>query len=187
MDRERLISMAVLIISDSRYEGKREDAVLPLVRKIAQETRLPGGYGLRIVHERIVPDEKDEIERIMRETADSVGPHVLLTCGGTGLSPRDVTPEATEAILHKRAPGISEYLRTRSLERTPFAALSRGTAGIRGRTLIVNLPGSPRAVEECLHFLLPLLPHAVETIRSEGGTESLHEAESTGGKDTDSC
>lgn len=104
------------------------------------------------------------------ELADQCGADVVLTTGGTGFAPRDVTPEATKAVIEKEAPGIAEAIRAKSLEITPRAMLSRAVSGIRGKTLIINLPGSPKAVRECIDVVLPVLPHAVETL--SGNTQS---------------
>ncbi len=119
---------------------------------------------------RLVPDERAQIEAVLRALADEEKADVVFTTGGTGFAPRDVTPEATMAVLDRKAPGISEAIRQRSLAVTPNAMLSRAVSGIRGKTLIVNLPGSPKAVRESLEIVLPVLPHAVETL--SGNTQS---------------
>jgi molybdenum cofactor synthesis domain-containing protein len=119
---------------------------------------------------RLVPDERAQIEAVLRALADEEKADVVFTTGGTGFAPRDVTPEATMAVLDRKAPGISEAIRQRSLAVTPNAMLSRAVSGIRGQTLIVNLPGSPKAVRESLEIVLPVLPHAVETL--SGNTQS---------------
>jgi len=149
----------IVTISDTASRGEREDVSGRTIR----EMLAPLG---EIAEERIIPDDYATIESTLRAMADA-GLAFIATTGGTGLGPRDVTPEATEAIIERRAPGIAEAMRARSLEKTPMAMLSRAAAGIRGRTLIVNLPGSPRAVRECLEVLLPILPHALEIL--EGG------------------
>ena len=113
---------------------------------------------------RLVPDEREQIEAVLRSLADEEKADVVFTTGGTGFAPRDVTPEATKAVLDREAPGVSEAIRQRSLAVTPNAMLSRAVSGIRGKTLIVNLPGSPKAVRESLETVLPVLPHAVETL-----------------------
>lgn len=112
----------------------------------------------------IVPDEKEEIEKALIYLCDDVKADVVLTTGGTGFAPRDITPEATKAVIEREAPGIAEAIRIKSLQITPKAMLSRAVSGIRGKSLIINLPGSPKAVKESLEFVLPVLPHAVEVL-----------------------
>lgn len=112
----------------------------------------------------IVPDEKEEIEKALIYLCDDVKADVVLTTGGTGFAPRDITPEATKAVMEREAPGIAEAIRIKSLQITPKAMLSRAASGIRGKSLIINLPGSPKAVKESLEFVLPVLPHAVEVL-----------------------
>ncbi len=116
---------------------------------------------------RLVPDEKAQIEAVLCALADEENADIILTTGGTGFAPRDVTPEATLAVIDRAAPGISEAIRAKSLSVTPHAMLSRAVSGIRGKTLIVNLPGSPKAVKESLEVVLPVFPHAVETLSGQ--------------------
>jgi molybdenum cofactor synthesis domain-containing protein len=149
---------AVIVASDSRSDGRREDLTGP-----AAEEAL-AGIGIGVVEVVIVPDERDALAAKMIELADRGDVLLILTAGGTGLAQRDVTPEATRDAIDRDAPGIAELIRLRSLEVTPHAALSRAAAGVRGRTLIVNLPGSPKAVKEAIGFLAPVLPHALETV-----------------------
>ena len=118
----------------------------------------------------IVPDEKDIISKELIRLCDEVKSDIIFTTGGTGFAPRDVTPEATKAVIEKEVPGIPEAIRAKSLEITPKAMLSRATAGIRGKTLIINLPGSPKAVQESLEVIMPVLEHAVETL--SGNTQN---------------
>jgi molybdopterin adenylyltransferase len=148
----------VLIASDSRSVHQRAEESGPAaVEALA-------ALGIQVVETAVVPDEVDSIAKNLREWARRDDIHLIITSGGTGLSPRDVTPEATKKIIEREVPGIPEFLRAKSSAITPHAALSRGTAGILNRTLIVNLPGSPRAVRESIAFLAPLLPHALETV-----------------------
>ena len=156
------IRFAILTASDSGHRGDRThdesgDAIRQCLRPLnAQEA----GYC-------IVPDEKEAIAVRLREWADSGAVDVVLTTGGTGLSPRDVTPEATLMVVDRLAPGFSEAMRAESLKKTPRAMLSRGVTGSRGKCLIVNLPGSPKAVRESLGVILPALPHAIDVLRGK--------------------
>lgn len=149
---------AVIVASDSRSDGRREDLTGPAARDALAEI----GIGAAAVE--IVPDDLELLADKMIELCDREDVLLVLTCGGTGLTPRDVTPEATLQVVERAVPGIPQLLRLRSLEITPHAALSRGIAGIRNGTLIVNLPGSPKAVRESVGFLTPVLPHALETV-----------------------
>lgn len=148
----------VIVASDSRSDGRREDLTGPAAREALEE------IGIGTAAMEIVPDEIEALADAMVRWCDREDILLVLTCGGTGLSPRDVTPEATLEIVERAVPGIPQLLRQRSLEITPHAALSRGLAGIRNGTLIVNLPGSPKAVRESIGFLAPVLPHALETV-----------------------
>ncbi len=160
-----MIRVGILTVSDRSASGEREDQT-----HLALRERLdPEIY--RVEAYMVIPDEPPQIRRVLRLWADREGLDLILTNGGTGLSPRDHTPEATREVLEKEAPGIAELMRLAGLKQTPLAALSRGVAGVRGRTLIVNLPGSPKAAADSLAAILPVLPHAVEIIsgRSEKG------------------
>src|SRR5579859_6046303 len=160
-----MISIGVLTISDSGANGAREDTSGERIRKMV--TQLPEAI---ISAGAIIPDEREQIEGTLREWSDEKRLNLILTTGGTGLAPRDITPEATRAVLDREAPGIAEAMRAVSLQHTPFGMLSRGVAGTRGRTLIINLPGSPKAVRECLECILPVLPHAINLL-TEGPRE----------------
>src|SRR5437868_9031684 len=160
-----MITIGVLTISDSGARGTREDTSGENIR--AMLTQMPGAL---ISAGAILPDARDQTEATLREWIDEKQLHLILTTGGTGLAPRDVTPEATRAVIDREAPGIAEAMRAVSLQHTPFGMLSRGVAGTRGRTLIINLPGSPKAVKECLEYILPVLPHAVNLL-TEGPRE----------------
>jgi molybdopterin adenylyltransferase len=156
-----MINFGILTISDKGSRGQREDKSGGVIRDIV--ARLES----RVVKYDIVPDEIEVIAGKLLEWADGGGLDVILTTGGTGLSRRDVTPEATLSVIDREVPGIAEAMRVKSLEKTPMAVLSRAAAGMRGQCLIVNLPGSPKAVQECLEVILPAIPHAVEIIRGE--------------------
>ena len=147
---------AVLTVSDGVHHGVRED------RSGATLIELLGGEGFHVEH-RVVPDERDQIAAAIRELA-AAGAQVILTTGGTGLAPRDVTPEATAPLLDRPAPGISEAIRAEAMARTPHALLSRGVAGVHGSTLVVNLPGSPGGCRDGFAVLRPALHHAVELL-----------------------
>jgi molybdopterin adenylyltransferase len=149
---------AIIVASDSRSAGDRQDLTGPAARDALEE------IGIGVAEVRIVPDEVDGLAQNIAELADNEQIHLILTAGGTGLTPRDVTPEATKRVIERDVPGISELLRAKSLEITPHAVLSRGMAGIRNRALIINLPGSPKAVKESIGFLARVLPHAIETV-----------------------
>lgn len=160
-----MITIGVLTISDSASKGLREDTSGENIRTMV--TQLPE---VVISAGAIIPDERELIEGTLREWCDDKQLNLILTTGGTGLAPRDITPEATKAVIEREAPGIAEAMRAASLQQTPFGMLSRGVAGTRGRTLIINLPGSPKAVKECLEVILPVLFHAINLL-TEGPRE----------------
>jgi molybdopterin adenylyltransferase len=153
---------AVLTISDRCAAGTAEDLTGPAVSEAL------AAAGAEIVELAVVPDDFERIRSELVRLSDEVGADVVVTNGGTGLGPRDVTPEATEAVLDRRAPGIGEAIRSGGLAHTPNAMLSRGVAGLRGKTLIVNLPGSPRGAKECVATVVPVLSHALRMIAGEG-------------------
>lgn len=151
----------VMTISDKGAAGQREDLSGPLLVKLLQD------IGAEAVVRTIVPDEPEQIREMLVEYVDEEAVDVVVTTGGTGLTPRDQTPEATLAVIDREVPGLAEVLRFEGYQKTPLAVISRGVAGIRGRTLIVNLPGSPRAVQEGMETLAPILPHAIRMVRGE--------------------
>ncbi len=144
-------------MSDKASAGKREDESGPIIRELL------GKIDALVEHAEIIPDDRDLIRKKLAEYSDKVD--LILTTGGTGLSPRDVTPEATLEVIDREVPGIAEAMRAESLRKTPRGMLSRAVAGIRGKALIINLPGSPRAVRENLEAVLEVIPHAVEKIK----------------------
>lgn len=152
---------AVVTISDTCYTGQREDVSGPLLCTLAEE------MGAEVVRQAIVPDERDDIVALLVNLTDALALDLVLTTGGTGVTPRDVTPEATKVVIKREVPGLAEALRFQGYRHTPLAVISRGVAGVRGRTLIVNLPGNPKAVEQGMETLMPILPHAVQMIRGE--------------------
>ena len=156
-----MFTLGILTISDKGSRGEREDKSGEAIREIVSQ------FGARFVDYAIVPDEKEVIESKLIEWADKGGMDMIITTGGTGLGPRDVTPEATLDVIDKTIPGFSEAMRAKSLRKTPHAMLSREVCGVRNKTLIINLPGSPKAVRECLPVILPALPHAIEVIKGE--------------------
>jgi molybdopterin adenylyltransferase len=152
------MKVGILTVSDKGARGEREDRSGPAVREMMEAA------GAEIVRAKIVPDEQDEIRAALVQWSDE-GLDLILTTGGTGFSPRDWTPEATKAVIDRETPGLPEAMRRAGQEKTPTAMLSRAAAGIRKSTLIVNLPGSERAVRESLEAILPALPHGVEILK----------------------
>ena len=154
--------VSVLTVSDRVASGKTEDRSGPAVIARCRE------LGWKIVSAAVRPDERSSIEAFLRECADSNDADLILTTGGTGLGPRDVTPEATAAVVERLVPGFPEQMRAAGREKTPRAVLSRGTAGIRGKAIIINLPGSPRGAVDSLDAVADLLPHSVEIVHGAG-------------------
>ncbi|MCR4407453.1 MAG: molybdopterin adenylyltransferase [Anaerolineae bacterium] len=154
------ISVGILTVSDRSYRGEREDLSGPLIRQL-----VTGRLEAEVKLEAVVPDERNIIAGTLVVWCDEVGLDLILTTGGTGFAPRDVTPEATKDVIEKEVPGLAEAMRAEGLKVTPHAMLSRAVAGIRGGTLIVNLPGSPKAVREGLEVILPAIPHGIEILK----------------------
>ena len=154
-----MYTAAVITVSDKGFAGLREDTGGPLVAQLLRDA------GYDVVHTALVPDDQSAIEAALIHTADELDIALTVTTGGTGFSPRDVTPEATLAVCPRLVPGIPEAMRLASLKITPRAMLSRAQAGIRGRTLILNIPGSPKGARENLEAVLPALAHGLETLR----------------------
>ncbi len=148
----------VITLSDSGYAGQREDKSGPVIAQMAREA------GLNVVASLLLPDDRQQLKDELCRLCDQGLTDLVLTTGGTGFSPRDVTPEATLDAVERLAPGIPEAMRALSMQITDRAMLSRAVAGIRGQTLIINLPGSPKAVAECLHFILPAVMHGLDIL-----------------------
>ncbi|HEX9078897.1 MAG TPA: MogA/MoaB family molybdenum cofactor biosynthesis protein [Desulfuromonadaceae bacterium] len=157
------MKVAILVLSDKGARGERKDTSGPTLEQWLTE------HGARVMHLEVIPDEQEMIEVKLMGWADSGALDLLLTCGGTGVSPRDVTPDATMRVAERIIPGFGEEMRRRSLEKTPNALISRALAGIRGRSLIVNLPGSPKGAIENLEAIWPAIPHAIAKIQGDPG------------------
>ncbi len=169
-----MLRAGILTVSDRSARGERLDASGPALKQHLQAA------GWQVTRQAILPDELAELRRALVDWADLGECDVILTTGGTGFSPRDVTPEATQAVITRLAPGLAEAMRQASLKITPHAMLSRAVAGIRGRVLIVNLPGSPRGAVENLAVILPVLPHAVQLLQEDPQAETGHQTVSGG-------
>ena len=162
------LRFGILTLSDRSSRGERADASGPALAALIQ------AEGWSVTKQSLLPDEESAIRTILSEWADSGKLDVILTTGGTGFSPRDVTPEATRAVIEREAPGLAEAMRAFSLKITPHAMLSRIVTGIRKKTLIINLPGSPKGAVENLRVVMPVLPHAVQLLQEDPRSESTH-------------
>jgi molybdopterin adenylyltransferase len=158
-----MIQVAIVTISDSAVAGTREDRSGPKLRERAE------ALGWTVTAQELVPDETDQIAAVLRRLADSGRFSVILTTGGTGVALRDVTPEATRAVIEREIPGVAEVMRAEGSKFTPLAALSRALAGVRGRTVIINLPGSPKGAVESLDTISKLVPHMVDLLEGRTG------------------
>jgi molybdenum cofactor synthesis domain-containing protein len=164
-----ILRVGIVTVSDRSSRGEREDASGPALR----EQILSQGW--EVSKTEIIPDEFSAIQDLLLSWVDAGDLDLILTTGGTGFAPRDITPEATRAVIDRAAPGLAEAMRTASLQITPHAMLSRAFAGIRKRTLIVNFPGSPKAATENLEVIIPVLPHAVQLLQDNPDSESGHQ------------
>ena len=163
-----MLRVGILTVSDRSAQGIRADASGPVLKEAIQ------AQNWMVTHQLVVPDEMAEIMNALIRWCDSENIDIILTTGGTGFAPRDVTPEATRAVIERLAPGLTEAMLIESLKITPHAMLSRAVAGIRGTTLIINLPGSPKAAIENFQIVLPVLPHAIDLIQNKSSAETGH-------------
>jgi molybdopterin adenylyltransferase len=166
-----MLNLGIITISDKAWQGKRPDESGQVIRDSFS------AVDSKVVKYEVIPDEADIIAQKLAQWADEGRLDIIITTGGTGLGPRDVTPEATLSVVDKVVPGLAEMMRVQSFGITPLAMLSRAVAGVRKECLIINLPGSPKAVSECLEIILPVLPHAVDVIK---GRVTEHPALDTG-------
>jgi len=156
-----VIKVGILTLSDKGSKGEREDLSGKALKDFSEVE------GWKVIKYEIIPDEKEQIVEILKIWVDKEKLDFIITTGGTGVYPRDVTPEATKEVIEKEIPGIPEYIRYISYPLTPMAALTRGVAGIRKKTLIINLPGSPKAIKEIFPKLIPIIKHAIEKIKGD--------------------
>ena len=165
-----MIKVAILIVSDSCAQKKRQDLSGQTIKEMLPSDKLVPSRveGFEICEYKIVADERKDIENELIHFADELKVNIVFTTGGTGLGPRDVTPEATAAVCQRMVPGLAETMRLEGLKKTKNAMLSRAAAGVRGNTLIINLPGSPKAVKESLEVVLDVLPHATDMLLGRG-------------------
>lgn len=159
-EEKRCFKAAVVTVSDKGAAGEREDRSGMVVREILEEA------GIEVASAEIVPDDRERLAALLVELCER-GLDLIVTTGGTGLSPRDVTPEATLTVIEKEVPGMAEAMRAESCKVTPHAMISRAVCGLRGNTLIINLPGSPKGAAECLGVVMPAVPHALEVASGE--------------------
>lgn len=167
MERSTLV-FGILTVSDRSSRGERPDLSGPALVELVK------AQGWQVERTAILPDDRDRLRDALSSWADSGAMDVIITTGGTGFAPRDITPEATRLVIYREAPGLVEAMRMEGLKKTPHAMLSRSVAGIRGRTIIINLPGNPKGAVENLQVILPVLPHAVELLQDRPDSEKGH-------------
>ena len=156
-----MMRVGVITTSDKGYRGERDDASGDVIREMVR------GLGAEVAFSTVVPDEQEEIKQALIQGADEMELDLIMTTGGTGVSPRDVTPDATREVIEREIPGFAEAMRMAGLKKTPHAMISRAVCGVRGNTLIVNLPGSPKAVREGLEVILPAISHTIAKIQGD--------------------
>jgi molybdenum cofactor synthesis domain-containing protein len=164
-----MMQVGILTVSDRAYAKKYDDQSGPIIQSMIEDR-----LGWKVAQIGIVPDEREYIKSELIRWVDDLHLNLILTTGGTGFSPRDITPEATHDIIEREAPGLAEAMRAESMKITPHAMLSRGVCGLRGQALIINLPGSPKAVSENMDVLIPVLPHALDLLTGSPDAESGH-------------
>lgn len=162
------IRFGIITLSDRSSRGEREDLSGPALASFLQAENCP------VLKQLILPDDESALRQTLADWADNDEVDIILTTGSTGFAPRDIAPEATRAVIQKEAPGLAEMMRAESLKKTKHAALSRATAGIRRRTIIINLPGSPKGAVENLQFIFSVLSHAVQLLRDDPNSEASH-------------
>lgn len=162
------LRFGILTVSDRSARGERDDVSGPALEQVILD------QGWQVISKDIIPDDRDKIKQTLIDWVDREDVEIILTTGGTGFAPRDITPEATREIIERPAPGLSEAMRSASMQITPHAMLSRAEAGIRGHTLIVNLPGSPKGAVDNLKTILEALPHALGLLKGDNQAESKH-------------
>jgi len=156
-----MVRVGVITISDRGFRGEREDTSGEVIREMVRR------LGAEVEFSTVVPDEQGKIKEVLVQGADEMGLDLIVTTGGTGVSPRDVTPEATLEVIDRQIPGFAEAMRMEGLKKTPHAMISRAVCGVRGRTLIINLPGNPKAVREGLEVLMEAIPHTIAKIQGD--------------------
>jgi molybdenum cofactor synthesis domain-containing protein len=156
-----MMRVGVITTSDKGFRGERDDASGDVIREMVE------GLGGEVSFNTVVPDEQEEIKKALIQGADEMRLDLIMTTGGTGVSPRDVTPDATREVIEREIPGFAEVMRMAGLKKTPHAMISRAVCGVRGQTLIINLPGSPKAVREGLEVILPAISHTIAKIQGD--------------------